>query len=72
MNNAQELRSLFLENIGLEKFANAQALIEEIAKINVLVATEWAVELKDAQDAFESEMRQDEQLKHRETPEQEY
>ena len=72
MNTKEELRKLFEENLELAKFANAQALIVEMAHINVSVANEWSKELKDAQDANEEDARADEQLKHKEEPEKEF
>ena len=46
----EELRALFLENLELGRFENCQSLIAEVSINDVLAATEWAKELKDAQD----------------------
>lgn len=69
MEDINELKGLVAENIELGKYENAQALILEAAKLDVLEADKLATELKDAQDASEEESHNDEQLKHREAPE---
>lgn len=69
MEEIKELRQLFEENVLLGRWANAQAMITEVSKKDVVEANKWAVELKDAQDNDEEVAREDEQMRHKETPE---
>lgn len=62
----EELRALFVENLELGKWANAQALITEISNSDVLEATKWSGELTGAQDAIYEELKNDEQMRHAE------
>lgn len=55
MEDIKELRQLFEENVLLGRWANAQALITDLSKTDVVEANKWAFELKEEQDAVVTE-----------------